>query len=160
MLMGDWELPFAAGAVSPQVSGPAGEMKSEVCIYAAQCIFQEKFITQAINWKFCSTYVLLGDKYSLQETPSILLMRFLIWFINITKCCGMKPYLFLHEVLLVLDFYSNLCSSSQNHYVGCLKSTLLFDTIALQLGCRIFLVQRFMLTFFSNIFFQWITFQS
>ena len=76
MLMGDWELPFAAGAVSPQVSGPAGEMKSEVCIYAAQCIFQEKFITQALNWKFCSTYVLLDDKYSLQETPSILLMRF------------------------------------------------------------------------------------
>ena len=50
----------------------------------------------------------------------------------------MKPYLFLHVVLLVLDFYSNFCSSSQNHYVGCLKSTLLFDTIALQLGCRIF----------------------
>ena len=53
MLMGDWELPFAAGALSPQVSGPAGEMKSQVCI----CIFQVQFTIQAINGKFCPTYI-------------------------------------------------------------------------------------------------------
>ena len=65
-----------------------------------------------------------------------------LWHKNLT-------HLFLHGVLLALDFYSNLCSSSQNRYVGCLKSTLLFDTIALQLeDVALYMVQRVMLTFF------------